>query len=698
MGALDYVEVLAALQDIPFSVGKKLLTCFLRGETHESIERHKLRELPTFGLLSGMEEDDIDEILEMLITNKFVERVPIPSNPFVKVFKLTDKGVRERSNPTMKQLHYTYPVTPITPQDKQLFVAFDFFLKNYNDHQKKAMTSASSRILCIAGAGSGKTTTLTKRIEFLVRYRSVLPSKILAVTFTRKARQEMEHRLTAAGITGVHVETFNSFAEHQLVLHARRIYDKQMKVLSYSDKTRYLQAALQSIDKSLSQVYDVYYSSAQRKAKSDTELFFDFLADCYTVIEHQKIERKSLVGIAKNPALTINEKASALLINEICTAIEQLMVEQGCRDYADQMLHTLQLFYKHPNVIPSYDHVLVDEYQDVNTTQIELLKLLNAPHLFCVGDPRQSIFGWRGSRVEYILNFNQQHPDAEIISLVKNYRSSHSIVQLINTSIKNMSMPPLESGVSDPGTVQLVECETEDEEYQTVVARLKEISDKSHVFILARTHRQLKEISLKLQKEGIRHIIRKDDHRREDKKDERNRDDRDENNTGAVTLATIHAIKGMEAETVFVVGCNGQNFPCKASDHPIIDLLKQNDYDRTEEERRLFYVALSRAKRVLVLTYHGSLTKFVTPDVQRLLKTVKPELKTVKTDAFERLRSWRSALAKELSVPPYIILHDSTLLEISIRKPENLDELEAIKGMGPVKITKYGEQILSQIY
>ena len=88
----------------------------------------------------------------------------------------------------------------------------------------------------------------------------------------------------------------------------------------------------------------------------------------------------------------------------------------------------------------------------------------------------------------------------------------------------------------------------------------------------------------------------------------------------------------------------------------------------------------------------------MTPDVQRLLKTVKPELKKVKTDAFERLRSWRSALAKELSVPPYIILHDSTLLEISIRKPENLDELEAIKGMGPVKITKYGEQILSQIY
>ena len=684
MGALDYVNVLTALNDIPFSVGKKLLTSFLRGEKHESIERHKLNQLSSFGLLSAYEESDIDELIEMLLLNKFVERTSIQGNAFVKVYKLTDKGQRERIQPSLKQLTCVYDVAQITAQDRQLFHAFDFFLKPYNDYQKKAITSSALRILCIAGAGSGKTTTLTKRIEFLVRYRSVPADKILAITFTRKARQEMEKRLLSRGIT-VHVQTFNSFSEQQLHQHGYKIYDRPMHVLSYSDKMRYLQSALKTLNKSLQQVFDAYYSSAQRKAKTDAELFYDFVSDCFTVIEHQKIERKSLADLSKDNSLTIKEKASALLIYQICTEIEHIMTDEGCRDYTDQILHTLQLFYKHPDVIPQYEHILVDEYQDVNTTQIELLNVLNSPHLFCVGDPRQSIFGWRGSRVEYILDFQKRYKNCEVISLVKNYRSAHSIVELINTSIKNMRLPSLDSMVADSGTVQLVECDSEEDEYSFVAEKLHSVVVPAHdIFILARTHRQLKELSLRLQKSGIRYIIRSEDNQHQTAQPDE------------ITLATVHAIKGMEADTVFVLGCSGQNFPCKASDHPIIDLVKQNDYDRTEEERRLFYVALSRAKKTLVMTYHGSLTKFVTLEVQRLLQATKHEpQKPAKDDAFERLRVWRKNLAKEMSVPPYVILHDSVLLEITIRKPETLDELLAIKGMGPAKLMKYGEQILS---
>src|SRR3989344_5839751 len=108
MGTLDYVEALNALNDIPFSVGKKLLINFLRGDKHESIDRHKLQQLDSFGSLSGYDGNELDELIEMLSINKFVERVPIPGNAFVKVYKLTEKGQRERVQPSLKQMQYAY--------------------------------------------------------------------------------------------------------------------------------------------------------------------------------------------------------------------------------------------------------------------------------------------------------------------------------------------------------------------------------------------------------------------------------------------------------------------------------------------------------------------------------------------------------------------------------------------------------------
>ncbi len=553
-----------------------------------------------------------------------------------------------------------------------LIEALDFFLSSYNEQQKQAITSAAPHILCVAGAGSGKTTVLTKRIEFLVRFRSVEQGKILAITFTRKAREEMERRLHSLGI-GVEVETFNSFCERSLRMHSAIAYGREMRVLSYKDKLDLFHQALKKEGKTMEQAINLYYSAAK---KTTDELAHGFMNDCFAVIEYYKSEGKELGRFDRDEQLSIHEKASVKMVHAVCSEIMRLMDEQGFRDYTDQLLHALRFFEQHHEKIPSYEHVLVDEYQDVNSAQIRLLELLHWKNLFCVGDPRQSIFGWRGSKIHYILDFRSKYPGCEVIPLVKNYRSAQCIVALINATVAHMGLPALESSMAD-GKASLLYLSSEIEEYTYVVEQiLKSTLKRESIFVLARTNRQLEELSTSMKLRGVKHIVRNEDTMAALKEDH-------------VLLATVHAIKGMEAECVFVVGCNSQNFPCKAGDHPIVDLVKAG-YNKREEERRLFYVALSRAKKELHLTTANGITKFITPDMMKLLHVVARE-----KDAFDRLREWRMEKADELGVPPYMIFHDSVLLDIAARKPESLDELEQVRGIGPSKIVKYGEEVLN---
>ena len=126
--------------------------------------------------------------------------------------------------------------TTITEEDRKIFKELETFLSAFNDYQKKAIISNTQKICCIAGAGSGKTTVLTKRIEFLAKYRGIPPEKILAITFTRKAKQEMQNRLLKSGIS-VSIETFNSFCEKILLKFPYLIYGKPVKLMNYSNKS-----------------------------------------------------------------------------------------------------------------------------------------------------------------------------------------------------------------------------------------------------------------------------------------------------------------------------------------------------------------------------------------------------------------------------------------------------------------------------
>jgi superfamily I DNA/RNA helicase len=696
---LDYVFILKSLREIPFGVGKKLLIAFLRGDKdNESIGKNKLYNLKSFGSLAYT-DGELGSMIDGLVMNGMIQTSAVNGNAFWKVLELSSKGRKEIDEPSLykRKLSFSFKQsqTVITDDDKKIFGAFGDFLLQYNDAQKKAIIGGNKHILCIAGAGSGKTTVLTKRIEFLVKYKSVDPSKILAITFTRKARQEMMKRLVSiGGLELVRVETFNSFCEGMLRQHGNLVYGKSVRVISYRDKIMIVNRALSKLGMDMGRVLDIYFSFAQRRGKTSEQLANIFMNDCFFIRDYFKF--KNLTVEKSSFDINLEHIKSLNLIIDVCKFIEEYMGQEGLRDFADQLIDTLSLFEKHKNLIPSFGYVLIDEYQDVNSTQIKLIDLICPENLFAVGDPRQSIYGWRGSDIRYILNFEEKYPGCDIVTLTKNYRSTSHIVELINKSIRSMNLADLESVVKGKKEVKLLKFDSEETEFKFVIrCIINSKLERNEIFVLARTNRQLNELSQLMKVRGVKHIVRSDE-----MKTAKNILPLDDE----ITLATVHAIKGLEAHTVFVVGCTGTNFPCRGSEHPVIEMVKIEEYDKEEEERRLFYVAMSRAKHGLYLSYSGKKpTHFITDEMMSIFGENKMivenekenEASSVKSDGtIIRLKEWRSNLSKVQGLPAYIIMHDRTLFDIAVKMPMSVGDLEQVFGLGPTKIKRYGEDIL----
>lgn len=489
--------------------------------------------------------------------------------------------------------------TTITEQDKKIFEELSTFLSSFDDYQKKAIISDAPIILCIAGAGSGKTAVLTKKIEFLIKFKGVKPEKILAITFTRKAKQEMRSRLFKSGIF-TNIETFNSFSEKFLQKYTHKIYGRSVRVLDHVNRRILFGLALQSLNIKREELIENYFGDSQKLNKSREELTYQLIDDCFFIIDYFKSKNKTLEDFSIQTASEYKQTAKILFM--LCKNLQNYLKIQGFRTYNDQLLDVIDFFKKIPSFIPQFDHILVDEYQDVNRQQVGLLELLNPKNLFVVGDPRQSIYGWRGSDINQIVDFEKKYPECETIILDKNYRSNKNIVDIINYAIKIFNFPDLDSIFAEEGEHFLYGFPSEKDEFQFIIKKIKEYKDS---FILSRTNRQLQELSFLLKNKNIPHLIKKEE---------------DIPNHSGILLSTIHAIKGLEAETVFVIGCNEQNFPCRYSEHPIIDYVKIDEYDREKEELRLFYVALSRAKKNLFLTYSGKKpTYFINEEMKSLL-------------------------------------------------------------------------------
>jgi superfamily I DNA/RNA helicase len=660
MDDLNHLDILAALKELPYNVGKGTLVEILSGAvTKKMLASNTYMELRSFGSLQNHQAAHISQWIDRLQANGFIMMTSLPGQPHIRVLKITPKGLQELKSPTLGKNAYNarFRADATDAASSMLKEQFSFFLSAYNEEQQHAIVSPAKRILCVAGAGTGKTTVLTKRIEFLIKYRGVDPKDILAITFTRKARLEMQSRL--AGMN-VHITTFNGFCEQLL-----RAHGQAKPLLTYGQKIRLFHDAIAAEQLQLHSLVLDYFTDGQRKGATKEELERRLMGDVYSIIDHYSNEDLPIPEQGSSPL------ASTLLA--IARKIEASMAENGLRDYSGQLRDALTLLRRNPAASTKYKHVLVDEYQDVNIAQQKLLDLLSPENLFVVGDPRQSIFGWRGSQIRFIADF----PAETTIQLKDNYRSRPEIVTLMNRLISRMGLPDLE-GKGSGGTVQTLKYTTEEDEVAAIAALLEHATERN-IFVLARTNRQLQDLSAILGSKSIAHNIRKEE---------------DEADPRGIVLSTVHAIKGLEANTVIVMGATSRYFPCKTSDHPVVDLIKDPSLDREEEERRLLYVAVSRAKERLIITYTTAPTYFLDGAIGQPKPAEQTSKHAPQHALFERLQAWRAQAAKQRKVPAYIVCTDRTLHELISHRPRTLEEMREIHGLGESKVRQFGNEIL----
>ena len=213
-----HINVLRFIDSLGFGCGKSLVSDVLTGNRTSQVRRLKLHKKILFGSLALYQKEDVIELIDSLLSRKFLtyER---PNGKYYKILALTEKGKEELNNPhdtdeIKNTLLPSYNIEKVNDEDRRIFRNFGESISKLSDEQKKAVIHTNPRILCIAGAGTGKTRVLTSRVWFLIKFRNIPQEKVLAITFTRKARREMIARLDKQ-IPGnlISIETFNSFCE-----------------------------------------------------------------------------------------------------------------------------------------------------------------------------------------------------------------------------------------------------------------------------------------------------------------------------------------------------------------------------------------------------------------------------------------------------------------------------------------------------
>ena len=295
--------------------------------------------------------------------------------------------------------------------------------ESLNPMQKKAVLKTEGPVLVLAGAGSGKTGALTIRIANLIE-QGVKPWNILAITFTNKAAREMRERVTAVvGDTArdIWVSTFHASCVRILRRDIDKLgYDRNFSIYDTDDTKKVMK--------------DIF----NRMGLSLTDKSFSIMS-ALSAISSAKEEMLS-------PADYMAQNSGDIRLGRIAEVYReyQKKLKESCAlDFDDLIYNTVRLFREFPDVLDYYQekfkYIMVDEYQDTNTSQYELVRLLASKYknLCVVGDDDQSIYGWRGANIRNILDFEKDFPDTEVIKLEQNYRSTKTILKAANTVIEN---------------------------------------------------------------------------------------------------------------------------------------------------------------------------------------------------------------------------------------------------------------------
>lgn len=369
-----------------------------------------------------------------------------------------------------------------------------------NPQQFEAVTSRPGPSLVIAGAGSGKTRTLTYRVAWLLE-QGAPPRSILLLTFTNKAAREMLERVTAllpSGAEGIWGGTFHSIGNRILRRHAERIGFRQgFSIMDRNDQEEMIEGIV---------AREGLRTADRRFPKGEV------LADMFSYSVNTGTPIPKVLLAKYRYFIPLAEQ-----IQHIQITYEARKKESNAMDFDDLLSKTLELFQTCGDVAESYQqqfrHVLVDEYQDTNRIQSELVEVFARRHgsIMVVGDDAQSIYSWRGANFENILQFPQRHPDARVFKIETNYRSVPEVLELANAAIlanekqfpKNLA--PVRS--SHPVKPALVPLATNSQQAAFVAQRILELHEEgialNEMAVLYRAHYHSMEVQLEFTRRGI---------------------------------------------------------------------------------------------------------------------------------------------------------------------------------------------------
>jgi DNA helicase II / ATP-dependent DNA helicase PcrA len=372
-------------------------------------------------------------------------------------------------------------------------------LANLNEQQQAAVKTTEGPLLIMAGAGSGKTRVLTHRIAYLMAEKRVAPWNILAITFTNKAAREMKERVQAllgGAAEEIWISTFHSMCVRILRRDIDRIgIDRNFSILDTTDQLSVLKNIL--------------------KEKN---------------IDPKKFDPRAILGTisnAKNELLTpekFAKKAGSYyekIVSDVYEEYQKRLLRNHALDFDDLIMTTIQLFERVPEVLEHYQYkfqyIHIDEYQDTNRAQYVLVKMLASrfKNICVVGDADQSIYRWRGADIQNILSFEKDYPNAKVILLEQNYRSTKRILQAANEVIEhNVNRKPKKLWTENPEGQKIVyyEAMNESDEAQFVAGKIKEYVDSgkrrySDFAILYRTNAQSRVMEEVLLKSNIPYQI-----------------------------------------------------------------------------------------------------------------------------------------------------------------------------------------------
>jgi DNA helicase-2/ATP-dependent DNA helicase PcrA len=361
-------------------------------------------------------------------------------------------------------------------------------LDSLNEQQRNAVASPAEKLLVLAGAGSGKTRVLVHRIAWLLQAEQASPFAVLAVTFTNKAAREMRGRietLLAQSFNGMWVGTFHGLAHRLLRSHwAEAGLPQNFQILDAEDQFR----LIKRINRSLHIDEDKWPAR-----------------QCQWYINTQKDEGLRAVNIEH-----FDDNYTKTML-DVYTAYEEACTRGGMIDFGEILLRAHELWLKNPQILEHYQkrfqYILVDEFQDTNAIQYAWLRVLAGGNygrdkqLMVVGDDDQSIYGWRGARIENIQQFNVDFADAEIVRLEQNYRSTSTILKAANGLIANnqgrLGKKLWTEGVEGEH-ISLYEALNEQDEARFIVDRLQDWfnngNQRSDAAILYRSNAQSREL------------------------------------------------------------------------------------------------------------------------------------------------------------------------------------------------------------